>query len=336
LQLSNLFNEPGWWQRDPNTFEVAGLFFDNSGAGKNEMLKWQRRIAANSIKSWVPFQDQLRTLKHSVKPPLPGKHHDLVLDGIFEQAALIRRAGGRIKGARVLEIGSGWIPIAPLIYRVAGAREVILSDQHRLLHPRSVQAAVAFLQERTDRLARELGVDRARIDEVLDVDTEGGLDTMLEALGLHYIVPLNADTLKGEIDIAYSHTVLEHIPPAVLAEIFTLIRSRLKEGGLFCNGIDNSDHRRSYDENLSIVDFLRYSELAWKLQCINPQDYTNRLRHSDYVALLKKSGFKLLDSQVHVAEKALAELDPRQLPKRFRDKPAEDLCTTWSLMLARA
>jgi hypothetical protein len=301
-----------------------------------DMLKWQRQIAANSLKSFIPFQARLRSLKHSVKPPMPGRHHDLVLNGILQQIALIRREGGRIAGARVLEIGSGWIPIAPLLYRVAGASQVILSDQHRLLHPRSVQAAAAFLLERTDRLVRELGMKPEQIEKVLAVDLDGGLDDMLAALGLDYIVPLNAATLKGEIDIAYSHTVLEHIPPQTLEEIFSLVRSRLKDRGLFCNGIDHSDHRRSYDENLSIVDFLRYSEFVWKLQCFNPQDYTNRLRHSDYVTLLKRTGFQLLDSQVHIAQKALAELKPVNLPTRFRNKPVEDLCTTWSLVLARS
>lgn len=300
------------------------------------MLKWQMRIAANSLKSCVPFQTQLRNLKHSLKPPLPERHHELVLDGILEQVAMIRRAGHQIEGARILEIGSGWIPIAPLIYRVAGAHEVILSDQHRLLHPRSLEAAVVFLRDRTDRLVRELGVEKSQVDAVLGVAVGGGLDDMLKALGLDYIVPLNADTLKGEIDIAYSHTVLEHIPPRALLEIFVLVRNRLKERGLFCNGIDHSDHRRSYDEDLSLVDFLRYSELAWKLQCINPQDFTNRLRHSDYVSLLKKTGFRLLDSEVHVAQKALGDLAPADLPKRFREKSADDLCTTWSLMLAHA
>ncbi|ASJ90405.1 hypothetical protein [Porphyrobacter sp. CACIAM 03H1] len=300
------------------------------------MAGWQTRIAANAIKACVPFQTQLRKLKHTISPPVPGQHHDLVLDGIIEQLAMIRRAGGRIAGARVLEIGSGWIPVAPLIYRLAGAREVILSDQHHLLHPRSVEAAVAFLKARQDRLVEEAGIEPWRFDMVLDVPLEGGLDAMLDALGLAYVVPLDRTTLKGGIDIAYSHTVLEHIPPAALAEIFALVRARLGKGGLFCNGIDNSDHRRGYDAELSLVDFLRYSELGWKMLCINPQDYTNRLRHSDYVALLADAGFRVADTQVHVAQGALQSLEKESLPERFRGKSAEDLCTTWSLMLARA
>lgn len=299
------------------------------------MLKWQRRIAANSVKACVPFQSHLRKLKHSIKSPVPGRHHELVLDGIFEQIAMIRQAGGQIEGARVLEIGSGWIPVAPLIYRIAGAREVILSDQHRLLHPRSVQAAADFLLKRASRIASELGVDQARVSDVLDVPMQGGLDAMLDALGLEYIVSLNAETLKGKIDLAYSHTVLEHIPPEALIEIFALVRDRLGKDGKFCNGIDNSDHRRSYDDDLPIVDFLRYSEFIWKMQCINPQDYTNRLRYSDYLALLAAADFRLLDSQVHVARDALAKIRTQELPERFRGKSAEDLCTTLILMLAR-
>lgn len=284
----------------------------------------------------MPFQSELRKLKHTIKPPTPGRHHDLVLDGIIEQLAMIRQAGGQIAGARVLEIGSGWIPVAPLIYRLAGAREVILSDQHRLLHPKSLEAAAAFLMARQDRLVRELGIDPARVPEVLDVPLQGGLDAMLDALGLAYVVPLDPMTLQGEIDLAYSHTVLEHIPPAALAEIFALVRSRLKPGGMFCNGIDSSDHRRCYDEDLSHIDFLRYSEFGWKLLCINPQDYTNRLRHSDYIALLADAGFRVLDAQVLVPSGALETLEPDRLPARFRGKTPEDLCITWSLVLARA
>lgn len=299
------------------------------------MLRWQRRIAANSVKACVPFQSELRKLKHSIRPPVPGRHHELVLDGIIQQIAMIRQAGGRIAGARVLEIGSGWIPVAPLVYRLAGAREVILSDQHRLLHPHSVRAAADFLLARTDRLARDLAIAPDRVADVLAVPLEGGLEVMLDALGLAYVVPLSAETLKGRIDLAYSHTVLEHIPPDALAAIFALVRDRLGEGGLFCNGIDNSDHRRCYDENLSLVDFLRYSDFAWKMQCINPQDYTNRLRHSDYVTLLEDAGFGVLDSHVHVAHGALAGIAHDDLPERFRHKSPEDLCTTWSLMLAR-
>lgn len=299
------------------------------------MLRWQRRIAANSVKACVPFQAELRKLKHSIRPPVPGRHHELVLDGIIQQITMIRQAGGRIAGARVLEIGSGWIPVAPLVYRLAGAREVILSDQHRLLHPHSVRAAADFLLARSDRLARDLDIAPDRVAEVLSVPLQGGLEAMLDALGLAYVVPLSAETLNGRIDLAYSHTVLEHIPPDALAAIFALVRDRLSERGLFCNGIDNSDHRRCYDENLSLVDFLRYSDLAWKMQCINPQDYTNRLRHSDYVALLEDAGFGVLDSRVHVAHGALAGIARGELPQRFRHKSAEDLCTTWSLMLAR-
>jgi SAM-dependent methyltransferase len=299
------------------------------------VAKWHARIAANSIKACVPFQAEIRKLKHTIRPPVPGQHHDLVLDGILQQIALIRQTGRPIEGARVLEIGSGWIPVAPLVYRLAGAREVILSDQHRLLHPRSVEAAASFLMARQERLVRELGIDKACIGEVLDVPLSGGLDGMLAALGLAYVVPLHDATLNGTIDLAYSHTVLEHIPPAALAEIFALVRRRLTPGGLFCNGIDNSDHRRCYDDDVPLVDFLRYSEIGWKLLCINPQDYTNRLRHSDYLALLEAAGFEVMEAQVHVAQCALRTIDPPRLPERFRDKTPEDLCTTWSLMLAR-
>lgn len=300
------------------------------------MGRWQIQLASNTAKALVPFQTPLRQFKHSLFPPRLGVHHDLVIEGIGKQIALIRAEGGQLEGGCVLEIGSGWIPVAPLLYRLAGARRVLLSDQHRLLHPNSLRSAITFLRERAATLAEHLAISPDRTQRMMQMPDANTLEDMLEALGLAYLVPLDRGTFDEEIDVAFSHAVLEHVPPPALAEIFGLVRERLRPGGLFLNGIDHSDHRRNYDKRLSIVDFLRYSEFAWKLQCINPQDYTNRLRHSDYVRLLEEAGFRVSGEHVYVAREALAAVEQSDLPDRFAEKSAEDLCTTWSLILARA
>ena len=60
--------------------------------------------------------------------------------GVFENAVwqieLLRSAGFPVSGRRILELGSGWHPILPMVYLVAGADQVILTDVEYLLDAR--------------------------------------------------------------------------------------------------------------------------------------------------------------------------------------------------------
>lgn len=298
------------------------------------MSPWQMNVVVNSAKALMPFQAQLRHLKRTVLPTRMGYVHDLALQGALEQVEAIQAAGVAVRDARVLEIGSGWYPVAPLVFRAAGARRVYLTDMHRLLHPRTLRAAMAFVGQRADKIAAALGVSaeavRTSLDAPLDLDFAG----LLDWLGFSYIAPF--DIAQGpEIDIAYSHTVLEHIPPEGLAGLFAGLKGKLAPGGVMSHGIDHTDHRANQDPTLSTIDFLRYSEGAWKLFCFNPQDYTNRLRHPDYLKLIGEAGFEILHEHRYFSPEA--DADARRLPLwgRFAQMDQEDLATTWSLLIAR-
>jgi len=118
------------------------------------MPPWQWTVAVNSIKAMAPFQGELHRLKRVLAPSrMEEKYDTQVVPGALEQIAAIEAHGVRVKGARVLEIGAGWYPVAALVYRAAGARSVALTDAHRLLHPRTLAAATAFVHDRADRLS---------------------------------------------------------------------------------------------------------------------------------------------------------------------------------------
>lgn len=298
------------------------------------MAPWQMNVVVNSAKALMPFQAQLRHLKRTVLPTRMGYVHDLALQGALEQVEAIRAAGVSVRNARVLEIGSGWYPVAPLAFRAAGARHVYLTDMHRLLHPRTLRAAMAFVADRADKVAEALGVSAAAVRASLDAPADLDFPALLDWLGFSYIAPF--EIAEGpEIDIAYSHTVLEHIPPEGLAGLFAGLKAKLAAGGVMSHGIDHTDHRANQDPNLSTIDFLRYSDAAWKLFCFNPQDYTNRLRHPDYLKLIQDEGFQILHEHRYFSPQA--DLDTRSLPLwgRFAQMDQEDLATTWSLLIAR-
>jgi cyclopropane fatty-acyl-phospholipid synthase-like methyltransferase len=113
-------------------------------------------------------------------------------------------------------------------------------------------------------------------------------------MGMTYAVPFDYKQSEVRVDAIVSHTVLEHISPHVIEELVRDFRRVLNPGGMILHGIDHSDHRANVDTRLSRIDFLRYSDKIWNLLCIDPQDYTNRLRHSDYVAIFRAAGFEIV------------------------------------------
>jgi hypothetical protein len=298
------------------------------------MPPWQWTVAVNSAKAMAPFQDELRRLKRILTPSRMGEKYDTqVVKGSLEQIAAIEAQGVPVKGARVLEIGTGWYPVAALIYRAAGARHVTLTDAHRLLHPRTLAATMEFVRGQADRLSAALNVPAAEIRAGLDPPPNLGLEATLEWLELSYEAPY--DVNRGpEIDIAFSHTVLEHIAPEDLATLFGDLRGKLSPGGIMCHGIDHSDHRANLDPRLSKIDFLRYSDAVWRYFCINPQDYTNRLRHPDYVKLLSDTGFELRHEDRALSADVEANLPSAPLWGRFAAMDRRDLATMWSLLVA--
>ncbi len=297
---------------------------------------WQYHYVVNTMKALMPFQDQLRAVKRHVSPPCIGAQHESVISGGFDHAAALREAGLRLEGARVLELGTGWFPIIPLMLRAAGSQTVYLTDVHRLMDKDTLLAALDFVSDNAGRIAAGLAVPPGRVEDlVAEADTGKSLDDLLADLGLVYIAPFDVTTQMPEVDAIVSHTVFEHIPPGILREILVHARKGLRPGGMMSHGIDNTDHRANKDDNLDRFDFLRYSDGAWKLLCVNPQDYTNRMRHSDYVALFSGTGYEVIHEKTYVLRESLPRLQSARLEARFSQKEPEDLAVAWSHIVIR-
>ncbi|MEL6522630.1 MAG: class I SAM-dependent methyltransferase [Pseudomonadota bacterium] len=296
---------------------------------------WQVRFVRNAVTSLLPFQGALRRVKRSVF----GKSHHIdegsVYAGGLDQIHLLQENGLELEGADILEIGTGWYPVIPLMLRLAGARHVYLSDTHRLLDAETLAVAQNFLLLRAGDLAERLNLSEDEVRSVLDAGHSGPLETRLADLGMSYHINLDYARVDWKADAIISHTVMEHIPPADIRRLLMEGRAVLNPGGLMSHGIDHSDHRAHGDRSLSRVDFLRYSDRAWRWLCLNPQDYTNRLRHADYVAMVRDAGFDVLFERALVDEGALKDISDLRLNARFAFHNPEDLAGLWSHIVAR-
>jgi SAM-dependent methyltransferase len=300
-------------------------------------MRWQVKCLVDNAKALLPFQVQLRRLKDRLIP-----YHSNLDDDIRTVEQGIRQVQWvstvlPLTGATVLEVGSGWQPMIPVLYSLAGASRVYLTDLNVLLRPDTFSAALYVLRKQRQVILDDLKVDAKFLDRMVREDPGASMEDRLKELHLVYLAPCDCRQLSlpaESLDVVTSRACLEHIPPDVLQDIFHESYRLLKRGGLACHWVDPSDHWEHQDKSLSRVNFLKYSDSLFRWTWINPINYQNRLRHSEYMEMLCKAGFRLVREERKVDDASLRSLAHMRLAKRFRRFSNEDLATVDSLFLA--
>jgi SAM-dependent methyltransferase len=300
-------------------------------------MRWQAKCAIDSAKALLPFQARLRRLKDRFVPYRPDVEDDVRTIGQGIRQVQWVGAVLPIPGAVIAEVGSGWQPLIPILYSLAGASRIFLTDLNVLLRPDTLRAALRTLRSQKQSIVDSLKLDPERVDHMLREAPELSMQERLDELQLAYLAPCDCRKLKlasGSVDVVTSRACLEHIPPEVLQDIFNESHRLLRPGGIACHWIDLSDHWEHHDKALSRVNFLKYSDRLFRWTYVNPLNYQNRLRHPEYAAMLSKAGFRILREDRKVDEGSLRALSTMRIAERFRVFSPEDLATIDSLFLA--
>lgn len=240
------------------------------------------------------------------------------------------------QGFSALELGSGWYPIVPLSYFLAGADRVWMVDLEDLCRPELAVQAVDALAAAHGRgeLAALGPIAAERVERLRDVGprivAEGHV-AALARLGLA-ITPTDARTLSlpDPPDLISSNTVLEHIDATTLTEILRRFSTIAGEGTVMSHLVDHCDHYAYIDDDVSIYHFLRYSDRAWRL-IDNRVQPMNRLRASEYRAIYERLAIPLTEE--HLSGCDPSALDGHTLAPRFAEMdPADVACTASHLV----
>src|SRR5438067_829197 len=131
-------------------------------------------------------------------------------------------------------------------------------------------------------------------------------------------VPSSGRREAGSVDCITSTNTLEHIPPDDLAAILRECYRILAPSGLVSLDIDYQDHYSFFDPRITAYNFLRYSARTWSF--FSPSlHYQNRLRHPDYLELVKAAGFKIIEEKrTDGTAEDLAAVQQMPLDQRFR------------------
>jgi len=241
--------------------------------------------------------------------------------------------------ARIVELGTGWLPIIPLgLALLSEEAEIISIDLTPLLRDQLVLETLAFFVQyaKEGRLAEHLpNVNNSRIEllqEVLDTIEKTGAEYALSQLGITYIVGDARKVELDHVDLVVSNNTLEHIPGDVIQGIFQNFRRMLGDNGLMSHSIDLSDHYSHFDDQLTPYNFLKFSSARWKLYN-NKLQYQNRLRASQYRAIHERAGFEVLSEDHH--SNSIEELKHIMVAPEFRSYSPEDLAVTASWIVSR-
>lgn len=299
-------------------------------------MKWQVRLLKNSLFALLPFPQTARKLKRRFLP-YPAAIDPWTLEQGLQQVELLRSAGFDFRGKTILELGTGWQPIIPLLFRLAGVGEVLMVDAQRLLDVRLLRETAQNLTEKRRLIADRLGMSEGEVVRCLAIEPAADLEHMLVSFRLRYLAPADAGALglpSGSIDAVTSRAVLEHIPPTVIARLFAEFARLLRPRGMMCHMIDNSDHWEHGDKSISRVNFLKFEDSVWRITLLNPLDYQNRLRHFEYLALLQQAGFRVVKDASVPDTDAMGALEHMRICSRYSDAPREQLAILTSNLVA--
>lgn len=268
-----------------------------------------------------------------------------IIKGGVDTFKLIQEAGYDPKQKVFFEVGTGRVPIAPITYWLMGAKQTITIDLNPYVKEELIEETIRYIIDNEHKIRSIFGglLDTKRMMKLSEYLSNNSveLDSFLDLCCIKYIAPGDATDTKLDsncIDFHTSFTVYEHIPPDTLELILEEGNRIVKENGLFINTIDYFDHFMHFDDNISSINFLQYSDSKWSKYADNRYMYMNRLRHDDFIELFHKSSHKILIEKTDLDKEALKLLDTKslELDNRFVNKTNEMNCISSSWLVTKA
>jgi SAM-dependent methyltransferase len=239
-----------------------------------------------------------------------------------------------LKGAIVFEIGTGWIPIFPILFYLIGAKKVYTYDHERHLRLSSIHALLDTFCSYLSDIAKAIGISKEEINDKLNALKKfKTINEFFSACNIEYFAPSDAGKSLHEnnsIDVVFSFEVLEHVSPKNLVDICQESKRILKRDGIGFHAIGLHDHYNGFDNSVSKVNFLKYSEKFWATFVKNKISYHNRLREVDFFRAFENDGGEIVWSDHIIDTSDLDALKNMKVDEIFSGMTDEELAVSYT------
>ena len=171
-----------------------------------------------------------------------------------------------------------------------GKESIITVDRYKQVRKKHfLRLLAAFIQFEHSHVRPELGeIIEDQWEKLCYCHQHPGLnlEEMLSIMGIQYWVGDTAHMPfpSASFDFISSNNTFEHIDPGILGQLLQEMYRLLSERGMMSHYVDMVDHYSYFDSSISPLNYLRFSERAWKW-IENPLQNQNRLRLSQYTDL---------------------------------------------------
>ncbi len=242
------------------------------------------------------------------------------------------------KGARLLELGTGWVhweaTVLALFYEASFTLFDVWDNRQFAVFKAYASGLRGPLDERSGEDLDVCPAQRERAHALLDaIESMGSFDALYECMGFQYVLERTGalrNLAEGEYDAAFSYNVFEHIPRESVPQYARDLFRVLKPGGYAFLKIDLSDHLSNYDPRAGRKQYLKYSDRTWKLCFENDLQYFNRIQRAEWLALFRSAGLDV------VVEDCVREPVLTPVHEQYRALDISELeCTAVKVVLRR-
>lgn len=237
----------------------------------------------------------------------------------------------------MLEVGTGWVPLNPLLLYMLGAKEIHTYDHLRHLRLNLAKRSVAMLDGAIPTVAAAVSVEESFLRHRLEpLKSARTLEDLLSRANIIYRAPGDAcqsGLADKSIDLFYSYAVLQHASRKVVEGLVKESARVLKPSGIAFHAIGCQDPYNG--GRVSKVDFLQYPEWAWKLFVKNRISYTNRMREKDYLSIFQGYGAEIAAVRSDIDPSDVERVRHMKVDKQFNGMTAEELAVYHSDVIYR-
>jgi cyclopropane fatty-acyl-phospholipid synthase-like methyltransferase len=236
--------------------------------------------------------------------------------------------------SRILEIGTGWMPVFPLCMALAGFRNVFTVDLTRHLREANVRRTLLGLEKHLGHEAFRPFASEEQVRSNFHRLMQSA--AILPAAGITYEAPCNAGATQwpaGSFDLITSNNVFEHVPVPGLLALFAEAKRLLRPGGHVLHCVNCGDHYAYSDKSISQVNYLRFSESEWK-RWNNSIQYQNRLRPIDFMEMADNGGLRVESAELTAKPEYVLEIQQMEIAPEFRRYDLEQLAATSLTLIA--
>jgi SAM-dependent methyltransferase len=297
---------------------------------------WKIKVLIQFILSKIPMGEKINFVfqKMLSRHSLPNTESRIIYlaEEISSLSSFLN-----LKDISVVEIGTGWDAINPILLYVLGAKSCHTFDHVSHIRFDLAKFVIEAIKNSVKEISKIASIsENALIERVALIDNSKSIEDLFARANIFYHAPGDASSTglpEQSVDLVYSYAVLEHVPPRVVVELTKEAKRILKQDGFAFHVIGLHDHYSNVDRNVSKVNFLKYSEKAWSFFVYNNISYHNRLREKSFVEMFLSCGARIASIDHDIDQKDILELQKMKVDRKFSGFTPEELAVHKSRIL---